>query len=179
MNSFTGGDVLYATVALDGSYFENALILIVDNNKDGLFGLILNRPSHMPIKELFNGIHGAPGDHRTIYSGGPVDEDMVLTLRIGINRPSGSDSKLIGDSIEYGTHWHSVDDLLTTTEEDVQIYLGYVGWRERQLDDEIREESWTLYKGIDSLQLLRSLDSTQLMERAEILSLLIKLVGEK
>lgn len=169
-----GGDVLFATLKLESSYFERALILIVDNNRDGIFGVILNRPSHMPLSELFTVDSDLSSVKRTIFSGGPMDEDMVLTLKIHKNAQTFTDGLAVSDLVEYGSHWHSIDDLLTSQEDEVYIYLGYAGWREQQLADEIKEGSWFLFRNINTKELLQEWFTPPFTEHKDILEYLKK-----
>ncbi len=148
-----GGEILYASHTLDGTYFENALILLVDNNQDGVFGVILNRPSRMPLNEIFNVTFNIPINDHLIYSGGPMDDDMLLTLRI--HDGSGSIGGIaLSDTVEYGGQWESMETILMSDDRKVRMFLGYAGWKERQLDGEIAEGSWTIYRGIDTKQVL-------------------------
>ena len=70
------GVVLQATDLLEGSYFEDAVILIAVHDENGSFGLMLNRPSHMPISEVFTPVPDMTDPKRPFYIGGPVDEDV-------------------------------------------------------------------------------------------------------
>lgn len=166
-----GGEVLYASHQLDGTYFENALILLVANNSDGVFGVILNRPSRMPLTEIFNRSFDLPIRDRLIYAGGPMDDDMLLTLKIH----DGSDTNggiALSDSVEYGGQWDSVETILQSDDRKVRTFLGYAGWREGQLDGEIEEGSWTIYRGINTEKLLTDWHEVLFEKRRDIASYL-------
>ncbi len=148
-NAITGGEILYASHTLNGTYFENALILIVDKNSDGVFGVILNRPSRMPLNELFNVTFDVPITDHIVYSGGPMDDDMLLTLRIhDIDDTLGGIP--LSDRVEYGGQWESIETILMSDDLCVRIFLGYAGWKERQLNSEINEGNRTLYRQLNT-----------------------------
>lgn len=170
-NRIKGGELLYASHTLDGTYFENALILLVANNRDGVFGVILNRPSRMPLKEMFNIDFDLPITERLIYTGGPVDEDMLLTIRIHDNSDTIGGIAL-SESVEYGGHWDSIKSILMSSEQEVRIFLGYAGWQEAQLDREISEGSWSLYRGINTQELLMDWYSSPYEKRRDIVKYL-------
>jgi len=143
----------------------------VDNNKDGVFGVILNRPSRMPLNEIFNVTFDVPITDHMIYSGGPMDDDMLLTLRIH------DDADLIGgialsDTVEYGGQWESIETILMSDDRKVRMFLGYAGWKEDQLHGEIAEGSWTIYRGIDTQTVLEEWYTPLFEKRRDIIKYL-------
>ncbi len=173
-----GGEILYASHTLDGTYFENALILLVDNNSDGVFGVILNRPSRMPLKEIFNVSFDVPITDHIIYPGGPMDDDMLLTIRIH----HGTDSIggiALTETVEYGGKWGSIERILMSDDQKVRMFLGYAGWTERQLQGEITEGSWTIYRGIDTERLLSDWYTPLFEKRRAIVAYLEKMCSNK
>lgn len=166
-----GGEVLFASHTLAGTYFEDALILLVANNRDGVFGVILNRPSRMPLTEVFNKTFDIPVTDRIFYAGGPMDDDMLLTLKIH-DGSEVSDGIALSETVEYGGIWDSVETILQSDEAKVRTFLGYAGWREGQLDGEISEGSWTIYRGINTEKLLLDWQWNFLEKRRDIIAYL-------
>lgn len=167
-----GGEILYASHNLINSYFENALILITENNADGVFGVILNRPSRMPLREVFNISLDVPIEKRLFYSGGPVDEDMLVVLRLTESDSEDRKGKKILKDVELGGAWGSIENLVMTSEEEVRLFLGYAGWQEDQLWDELERERWLIYRGICSKEILTDWIEPAFEKRRDILKYL-------
>ncbi len=163
-----GGEILFASPSLEGTYFENAIILIIDKNVDGLFGVILNRASNMPVSEIFSIKLDIPITSRLIYIGGPVDDDMLLTLTIHDNDSQWRDGTLVSEQVELGGQWKDIDEIMMTDSKNVYLYLGYSGWQEDQLLEELDEGSWTLYHGINTREILKDWYNPIAIERQEI-----------
>ncbi len=175
-DKINGGEILYASHVLNNSYFENAIILITENNEDGIFGVILNRPSRMPLSEVFNIPLDVPIQKRLLYSGGPMDEDMLLILRITNSQCDDEfedrKGKKILENVELGGAWGSIENIVISSEEEVHLFLGYAGWQEEQLQDELDRERWILYRGINSKEILTDWIEPITEKRREILKYL-------
>ncbi|MBD3322779.1 MAG: hypothetical protein GF350_16890, partial [Chitinivibrionales bacterium] len=48
------GCILLSEERLQDPNFESTVVLICMHNDDGAFGFVLNRPSHMPLSEVFS-----------------------------------------------------------------------------------------------------------------------------
>ncbi len=179
MKKIKAGDILFASHLLEGTDFQDVIVLIVDNNEDGIFGLILNRPSHMPISEIFNIKLPVEVKHRLVYMGGPVDEDMLLTIIIHPEEQTVRGGKRLSPTVEYGGKWESIQEIVESDDKSVRTFLGYTGWKERQLAGEINEGSWTLYHDIDTEQILTDWYEPLTVKRREILAYLDELGTEE
>ena len=78
------GQLLVATPALRGSWFEHAVILITDQNRDGAQGIVINRPLQersvaTVLQALGIDATGMTGSVR-IFVGGPVSRDIGFVL---------------------------------------------------------------------------------------------------
>ena len=57
--------LLLAMPQLDDPNFERAVVLMIEHNKEGAFGLIVNRPSELRIQEATERLRSLPGTART------------------------------------------------------------------------------------------------------------------
>jgi putative transcriptional regulator len=141
------GQLLIATAAMRGPPFEHSVILVVQHNKDGALGIVINRPlEERSIANLLDAFgadaSGVSGNVR-VYVGGPVDPQIGFVLH----------------SVDY----HSDDDMdvdgrvaLTSGPEILRdiglgkgprqslVAFGYAGWGPSQLDDELLKGAWTV-----------------------------------
>lgn len=127
------GKLLVATPLLVEPTFHKTVILLIEDNDEGAFGVILNRESVERVEQhLPEWAHVAAGTG-LIHIGGPVEPAVGLALA-----PAGPglEASLPGLSI-VDLEQPPADDLRS-----VRIYSGYSGWAPGQLDEELVEGAW-------------------------------------
>lgn len=136
------GRVLIAEPFLPGDYFSRSAVLLVQCSEEGDVGFILNKPTDLRIKDLFNDF---PDKDFNAFLGGPVSVDKLFFLHtLGDKVP---DSLQVNDRL----YWSGDFDYLTSLlkaglveEEEVRFFLGYSGWSAGQLAAEIADHSWVV-----------------------------------
>lgn len=111
--------------------FNRTVIYMVEHNDEGAFGVVLNRPSEIPVAEFlpaWQPVVSAPG---VLFDGGPV----------------GHDTQLVGLVVDAGLI--ELVDLAPgpagssgMARQGVRIFNGYSGWSEGQLDAELELGGW-------------------------------------
>lgn len=132
---------------LDDPNFRRAVMLIVEHDENGTFGLVLNRTVDLLASTLCASLdvkwHGDP--NANIQWGGPVEPDSGWLL---INDPSNLNlddpaiSK-VGDQDLYLAR--SLEVLKNASSEapgTIRFYLGYAGWGPGQLEAEMAQGAW-------------------------------------
>jgi putative transcriptional regulator len=144
LSRLKSGCVLLALDTLKDPNFDSTLVLIcVHSKKDGAYGLILNRPTHMPISEVFDGF--AELDiRRKLYIGGPVNQNVLQVLQI-TDAPQ-KDAFLVSPRIYMGGQWENLESLITSEKPNLRLFLGYSGWSPGQLEYEIMAGAWEVYE---------------------------------
>lgn len=144
LNSFAN-HLLIAMPSLKDPNFEHAVIYVCEHSDQGTVGLIINRPMQYPLKLVFDQMNiESPNNEvseRPLLFGGPVQPERGFV----IHRPSGvwrSSLSLEGDVTVTTSNdiIHSI--ALGNGPQDAIIALGYTGWGEKQLDEEVRENRW-------------------------------------
>lgn len=139
------GRLLVATPRLVDPNFERSVVLVLDHDESGTLGVVLNRPSPVPVGDILEGWNGLVGEPGVLFHGGPVATDSALAVA---SLPAGRDPaedpvgfrRLFGDT--------GIVDLDTPTEllagavTSMRIFAGYAGWGDGQLVAEIEEGSW-------------------------------------
>jgi putative transcriptional regulator len=132
--------------ALDPN-FANTVVFLVRYDETGALGLVINRPTKVPISKLFQDSKVARQIVDPAYAGGPVQEDAILAL-------SRSDKKLDGaalviDNVYLLSTRHTLDRILSTKPgpSNLRIYVGYTGWGPGQLDHEMDLDVWLVVPG--------------------------------
>ena len=125
--------------------FARSLTYICEHNEQGALGVVVNRPTDMTLKSLFDQIEipleDAVWAEVPVYFGGPVQVDRGFVL----HRPAGAwDSTLsVNDQIALTTS----RDVLQAVGEgrgpaQILVSLGYAGWAPGQLEQEISQNAW-------------------------------------
>jgi putative transcriptional regulator len=138
------GSLLISEPFLKDYYFRRSVILLAEHNEEGSFGLIINKPIEIKLNEI---IKDFPDFDASLYIGGPVKTDSLFVLHT------------LGDKIEnsskimQGLYWGgNIDTIKSMIEDkkisrkDIRFYIGYSGWDAKQLDKELKENSWVVTK---------------------------------
>jgi putative transcriptional regulator len=149
----SNGAVLLARDVLQDPNFIAAVVLICIYTRDGgAYGLVLNRPAHIPLSEMFDGF-GALNEPREVGIGGPVQQDELQVLRI-TDEPQ-PESFQVGRRVYLGGKWQSIDQMLKFDRSSTRLFLGYSGWAAGQLEGEIVAGAWEVYR-VDLEKLLEN-----------------------
>ncbi len=133
------GRLLISEPYLPDPNFERTIILLCENNEEGSFGFILNKPSMASVSEVMEDIKNYDSPAMV---GGPVQQD---TLHYIHRYPSLEDSVEISNGIFWGGNFEKLIFLLETKQmqrKDVKFFLGYSGWSGGQLEEELAQDSW-------------------------------------
>ncbi|NEE01668.1 YqgE/AlgH family protein [Phytoactinopolyspora halotolerans] len=135
------GQLLVATPTLSGSTFESSVIYMLSHDSDGALGVIVNRPSDVPIERLLPNWSHVASEPDVIFQGGPVSTDSALGLvlisgdgePLGVRRVSGDVGVLDLDTPA---------EVVEPAVGGLRVFAGYAGWAPDQLEGEIEEGSW-------------------------------------
>lgn len=144
MSAGLAGRLLVATPALGDGTFDRSVVLLLDHDEDGALGVVVNRPTQVPVAEVLPGWQAYACEPGVLFQGGPVALDSALALGV-LGEP---------DPAQEPPGWRRVVGRLglvdlDVTPEDlvgavprVRIFAGYAGWSSGQLEDELREGAW-------------------------------------
>ncbi|HYA86677.1 MAG TPA: YqgE/AlgH family protein [Nitrospirota bacterium] len=135
------GKFLVATRNLSDPRFQETVILLIDYNAKGAAGLIINRPTQVPLVELFPSLPGLK-KQAVIYYGGPVEGYRILMLIQSDEKPVDSIS-LFGN-VYVSSSKNTLEHLAGAGKKGRQfrMYAGYAGWASGQLDREVSHGDW-------------------------------------
>lgn len=139
------GHLLVASERMDDPNFARTVIYMVEHNRDGAFGLIVNRPlGEVPVSELLAGMGRAPaeGDATVqVFAGGPVSpgqgfflhsRDVMLKTSVAVD-----------DKIAVTGDPEMLDALAAKRGPRHLLFaLGYAGWGPGQLESEQARGVW-------------------------------------
>ena len=142
MSDLKAGIYIKSTDALDGSFFEHTIILIVKHNEEESLGFVTNKPFGKSLHELIEFNHSKPFP---LMDGGPVDREHLFVLHKRPDLIIGGEK--MNNGFYLGGHMEQVIEAInngSATQEEIQIFIGYCGWDAGELDAELEEGSWTL-----------------------------------
>jgi putative transcriptional regulator len=134
------GIFLHATALLNDTFFEDAIIFITEYNEKGAMGFVINRVFPRGLTELEEFKHGKSFPLR---DGGPVDKEHLYFLHRRPDLIAGG--TLVADGIYFGGDFKAAVEGInnsTLTEQELRIFIGYCGWDNGELEEEVAEGSW-------------------------------------
>ncbi len=134
------GKILIADPFLRDPNFIRSVVFICDHKDEGSFGLLLNKQHEQVLGELISDLEGCA---IPVYLGGPVQIDTVHFLHRRPELISGGYE--VTDGIFWGGDFEEVVKLIKTTRlspKDIRFFIGYSGWGEGQLEEEMKQKSW-------------------------------------
>jgi putative transcriptional regulator len=135
----TGGLLLAEPFMLD-SNFKRSAVLLCEHSEEGSIGFILNKKLDMRVDEL---IAGFPEFDTQVFFGGPVQTDTIHYIHnVG---DLLEDSRKVSDGVWWGGSFEKLKFLISSkliTAANIRFFVGYSGWSEGQLLDEMAYGSW-------------------------------------
>lgn len=145
------GKILVTARTSPDPMFAQSVILLVQYDESGALGLMLNTPTEIHISEALKALKGAKKSPDFVYLGGPVEPEGVLALL----RAPGKGGDLT--HVAHGTYLASsrkvLEDALSQGKRsgELRVYLGYCGWTEEQLQNEVRRGAWYIFNPSDDI----------------------------
>jgi putative transcriptional regulator len=136
------GRLLVASPTLLDPNFVRTVVLLLDHDGEGTLGVVLNRPTTVPVASVLPGWAKTVDEPPVLFDGGPVSGDSALAVacvpEVGED-PVGF-RRLFGPTgmVDLDTPLEVLAPAMTR----MRIFAGYAGWGGGQLDAELEEGSW-------------------------------------
>ncbi|MBC6996230.1 YqgE/AlgH family protein [Neolewinella lacunae] len=134
------GTLLLAEPFMLDPNFKRSAVLLVEHGSEGSIGFVLNRQTEIRVDEL---IEDFPEIEANIYYGGPVGTDTIHYLHCKRDLLEGSDEVCPG--VFWGGDFERLKFFIRQQlilPQDIRFFLGYSGWSEDQLKEELQSGSW-------------------------------------
>src|SRR5579862_1604321 len=133
---------LVARDGLPDPNFGNSVVLMTPSEGEGSLGIIVNKPTRIPLSKLFPDLPKLANLDDRVFFGGPVSLQSVSFVFRADKAPE--------DALEImkGVYISSDNDLLRTLlgrdkpTENLRIFIGYAGWAPGQLEGEVSRGDW-------------------------------------
>ena len=120
--------------------FKRSVILLTEYSEAGAIGFILNQPGEYLLGDLLPEVSYS---EMPVFFGGPVANNTLHFIHCCPEKIN--DGIEIGGGIYWGGDFDEVKKLIAgyrLKDDEIRFFTGYSGWTPKQLDDEIREDSW-------------------------------------
>jgi putative transcriptional regulator len=147
------GRVLLAEPLMRDPFFKRSVVLLTEYEENGAFGFILNKPTEIKLNEV---ISDFPEFDTTIYLGGPVENDKLFYIHNQGEYIEGSVK--IKNNLYWAGNFDQLKEMIENEQifpNEIKFFLGYSGWGKKQLDFELKRESW-LVDDIDEEEIISS-----------------------
>ncbi len=161
--TITKGSFLIATEKLDNTDFKHAVVYVTQAGNFGTYGLIINKPTFIPIKEAMPENHKSADPEKSIYFGGPAHLQYLFVLT-----QNKQHKKLhqVTDNIYFGAGRESVIKLNTGEDQiGTRTYIGYSAWAPGQLDEEVQSGAWIIAPSEDKKSSVFSEDPASVWQK--------------
>ena len=147
---YIAGQFLVAMPSLAHSFFDHALIYMLDHNEEGAMGLIINQPMDISVDNVLvqlNKNYNAQLYPQPVLCGGPVESYRGFVLHRSNNNQQWQGAMPLPEGI-YVTASADILDALIEGRDigDFLIVLGYSGWAPGQLEQELADNAWLTVK---------------------------------
>ena len=144
------GSLLVATSNINSPPFSRSVVLLVNYGPDGAMGVIVNKPTPIPLHSVMPGAKALQGSDELLFYGGPVSRNIFTVLMESDKEMKEGD----GVAKVFGNVFFVADRtiILRSLEErnnTVRGFSGYCGWAPGQLESELARGDW-LVKPSDS-----------------------------
>ncbi len=130
-------------------FFHKGVVLLLHHNQEGSFGFVVNRPTEIHVAEILKGMQITwQGDQGALaYFGGPVQPQIgtVLFAPLTVLKGNGHLKETASEvlpGIGISNHIADLAQLAEAPPERFRLLLGYAGWGEGQLVEEILRNDW-------------------------------------
>lgn len=139
------GKLLIAAPKMPAGAFTKSVILVIEHDASGAFGLIVNKPETKVSKaQLFRKLE-LPETHATdeiiVFYGGPVQREVGFVIHNVEFEVTGT--RRITETIAISAERPVIEAMARGDGPDRYLFIvGYAGWAAQQLEGEMRREDW-------------------------------------
>jgi putative transcriptional regulator len=158
MVDIAAGKILIADPFLRDPNFMRTVIFVCEHQQEGSVGFVLNKQYDQVLGDLLLDLEESTFP---VYFGGPVQLDTIHFLHRRPELVTGGYE--VTDGIYWGGDFQAVVSLLkegNLTANDIRFFIGYSGWGEGQLAEEMKQKSWITSEATNELIFAKNADET-------------------
>jgi putative transcriptional regulator len=139
MTGNLAGSLLLAHPSMTDPSFQHSVVLISAHSDEGAVGVILNRPLGKSLGEFKTEVVTDNLSEIPVFVGGPVGDRQIILSAWQASESLGAfklyfglDAEKAGEMVSGGT------DMA------MRAFVGYAGWGEGQLENELTQNTWVV-----------------------------------
>lgn len=131
------GKLLVATPALNGSPFQKTVVLVLQDNESGTFGVVLNRPAKEEMLDAWADLSGHYPDDHCVVHGGPIGGPVFA-----IHQQASIAEVEMTKGLYVSADSNLLRQVTTECDDPYRIVFGVASWADGQLYQEIERGAW-------------------------------------
>jgi putative transcriptional regulator len=142
------GKLLIAQPFMADETFSRSVVFVCEHTDKGSIGFVINSPTDINLGDLMPEFYM---DGLNVFHGGPVQLD---TLHILHRSPEILGGIEVANGIFWGGSFDKLQESISLgimTLKDIRLFVGYSGWSQGQLENELREKSWLISNSAQAL----------------------------
>ncbi|MCX7098789.1 MAG: YqgE/AlgH family protein [Methylococcales bacterium] len=125
--------------------FFHTVTYLCQHNQEGALGIVINRPAQMKLGEIFKQMNISATEisaaEAPVFAGGPVQQERGFVLHTAGSRWDAT--MLVSDTLSLTTSRDVIEAIAAGQgPKQYLVALGYAGWGEGQLEQEILSNAW-------------------------------------
>lgn len=121
------GVFLVAEPQVEGPIFRQSVVLLLAHGDQGTLGLVVNRPTRLPLLQALPDVAQADKGSRNLYFGGPVGVDNLIFLFRSDDEQTGASH--VTDDVYFSGDRQLLQKVIGSRGSDrLRIYVGHSGW---------------------------------------------------
>ena len=141
------GKLLVAAPRLNDPNFSRTVVLMVEHDRGGALGLVLNRPGNQALDSIWDElVDGACPHDLTVMVGGPLEGPLLA-----LHADSSSAERGIVPGVFLAMRKDLVVSLVVDGSRPLRVFAGYSGWGAGQLDAELAADDWGIAEATSEL----------------------------
>ena len=134
------GRHLVATPPMLDPNFHQTVIFMLEHGDEGALGLVLNRPSELPVAGTIDDWADVTSEPRVMFVGGPVSPSSVIAMAtVHLDDAGDNWSPVVG---RLGTVDLEVPPDEVPGLDRVRLFAGFASWAPGQLEAELVDDAW-------------------------------------
>jgi len=152
------GYFLIAESNMSDPNFTQTVVLILEHNLEGAFGLVVNRRSNLTLGDVMPSCRNDRGYSTPLYVGGPVQQEYIFILHSEI--PGMENSEYAARPVQgvvFEPSFRQIEKYFdpefwnSMPPEEmplIHVFLGFSGWAPGQLENEMQGGTWMIHRAI-------------------------------
>jgi putative transcriptional regulator len=120
--------------------FKRSVVLLTEHSTAGSVGFVLNQRSDFILSDIIPECYDCSFP---VYVGGPVGNDTLHFIHRSYDKLQGGIQ--IKDGLYWGADFETLKELININQihpQEIRFFVGYSGWGEVQLANELEQNSW-------------------------------------